>query len=1309
MERYEFSEGSSDKFWEVAVQGCELIVQYGRIGTQGQRKDKTFTSTDLAEKEKAKLVKEKTGKGYKLVGNSGSVPASAPVTAPVKAKAQPVAPASAPAKAEVASPVIAEPVAAPAPVKAAPLPLVPDDGTRLVQGTPLPTRTRPGPASDKTPAQAWASVQERVRTRLDPAQGGVSPAHRGALESMLETPLAGVPAEQAARWVRVLAESFAPGMGFSNRDRYGSYKALVNDFVLALIDGRNADYLIRLLVALEDKSDKSNRNHYVASSWGVAVCPALRAALVRAPEEAYQAVLDWALSASAAQKNPQRDALWSFILADDRAGQTHALQALQVLQTAVENGVDVGDEVCFVPLLAECPRGADPSWFKRRNYLFYFSYSWVDSADIAATVSAVAQAQGVSPAPVLDWLLYYATEHDRTVLACALLDTRESEALSIVLAMSHDKWVRAALDQALDVHPRWLFRELLAGYSPGRSEPTIKTRLMKLSQRFERATLNEWIADLGERCQQSLEKLLASEARLATHDELPRVLKAPPWRKTKGKVRTDLVLELRPVETSFVFEMPEEARKALVLAERERVWSRVKQITTVPAVLAKVSEEEASLTKRNNRPIPAFETPLPVRTASETDVGEWVAKRATQLLKAGFADYRHPYNDLIGAMPVLPDEIAMRLWQQTDFMRSSYARADEEVMLARFGERALPGFLGILAADPISALAAAQAADTSTIAPFAARAFLQLKKARADALSWLKKHPRAAAFGLIPDAVGKPGAQRDAAEHGLRWLCANVPQMQAAVDEAVAAYAVQNAQVAEAVQQVLARDPLDQVPSKVAKLPGWFVSASMSRPLLKNGAALPDEAMNALGEMLSFCNSESLYAGIAQLRESCDAESLANFAWDQFSIWLTEGAPGKENWALRALGWLGSDDTARRLTPMIRKWPGEAAHARAVTGLEVLADIGSDVALMHLNGIAEKLKFKGLQEKAREKIAALAEARDLTPEELADRLVPDFDLDERGGLDLDFGPRRFRVGFDEFLKPWVKDEGGVRLKDLPKPNKADDPERAAEASARWSALKKDARAVASLQLARLETLLASGRRIKPAVFDTFFARHPLIRHLAQRLLWGVYADATTPAAPERLFRITEDLVCADVNDEAVQIDFSEEASTAIGLVHPLHLSAEDKAAWGTLFGDYEIAQPFAQLGRDTYALTPEELPLEALKRFAGAKVESKRMRGITARGWRLGDPQDGGGIWWVQRKVCLASGKQVLAILEFSDGLIVGGMDFEDEFQTLGDLTLSDSDGYWSRTSKYKFAELDVVMASEILRDLTQLVDAAKT
>jgi len=67
-----------------------------------------------------------------------------------------------------------------------------------------------------------------------------------------------------------------------------------------------------------------------------------------------------------------------------------------------------------------------------------------------------------------------------------------------------------------------------------------------------------------------------------------------------------------------------------------------------------------------------------------------------------------------------------------------------------------------------------------------------------------------------------------------------------------------------------------------------------------------------------------------------------------------------------------------------------------MTALDVLAAIGTDVALMMLNGIAQKLKFKGLQDKAREKIQSIAEARGLTTEELEDRLAPDLGLVNKG-------------------------------------------------------------------------------------------------------------------------------------------------------------------------------------------------------------------------------------------------------------------------------------------------------------------------
>src|SRR5690606_3701503 len=203
----------------------------------------------------------------------------------------------------------------------------------------------------------------------------------------------------------------------------------------------------------------------------------------------------------------------------------------------------------------------------------------------------------------------------------------------------------------------------------------------------------------------------------------------------------------------------------------------------------------------------------------------------------------------------------------------------------------------------------------------------------------------------------------------------------------------------------------------------------------------------------------------------------------------------KEAWAMTTLGLVGDDETARRITPLLRAWPGESQHKRAVTGLSVLEGIGTDLALMQLNGIATKVKFKALQEAAKEKIQAIAENRGLSTEELADRLAPDLGLAADGTMELDFGPRRFTVGFDEALKPYVRDEEGKRLKDLPKPRQSDDAALAKEAVAAWKALRKDARAIAAQQVLRLEIAMCTQRRWELAVFEQFLAGHPLVKNL----------------------------------------------------------------------------------------------------------------------------------------------------------------------------------------------------------------------
>jgi DNA ligase-1 len=65
--RFEFVEGGSSKFWEISVGGSEHTVRFGRIGTQGQTKTKSFATEAAAEADAAKLIAEKTKKGYSEV------------------------------------------------------------------------------------------------------------------------------------------------------------------------------------------------------------------------------------------------------------------------------------------------------------------------------------------------------------------------------------------------------------------------------------------------------------------------------------------------------------------------------------------------------------------------------------------------------------------------------------------------------------------------------------------------------------------------------------------------------------------------------------------------------------------------------------------------------------------------------------------------------------------------------------------------------------------------------------------------------------------------------------------------------------------------------------------------------------------------------------------------------------------------------------------------------------------------------------------------------------------------------------------
>ncbi|GGU45025.1 DUF4132 domain-containing protein [Lentzea flava] len=633
--------------------------------------------------------------------------------------------------------------------------------------------------------------------------------------------------------------------------------------------------------------------------------------------------------------------------------------------------------------------------------------------------------------------------------------------------------------------------------------------------------------------------------------------------------------------------------------------------------------------------------------------------------------FRHAPEEL--ARPLLADWVPVDTWRGEIWGRS---------IAARFELDALPALRRVAAAAPRTNGVILLPYAAPEVAELMADWLVRLKSARAFAVEWLARHRETAARLLIPAALGAAGPRRHNAEFALRHL-----HLETGVDVIAVATSLQP-QAGAAIRTLMEADPLDVLPPKLPAI-DWTRPHLLPQVLLADRtAALSTEAAANLLLTAALSTPDAIYPGLPLAAEACDRESLAEFAWAVFGRWQDLDAPPKDSWALTALGWFGTDATVRRLAPVIRAWPGESGHAKAVTGLDVLARIGTEVALSHLNSIAERVKFKGLKTRAQEKIAQIAAELGLSRDQLADRLVPRLGLDDSASLVIDYGPRQFTVGFDEQLKPYVLDQDGKPRKDLPKPGAKDDQSRAPLEHKRFSTLKKDVRTIASDQIHRLERAMVNQRTWTAEEFHTVLAGHPLLWHLVRRLVW--LTDESTS------FRLAEDRTLATAADT----EFTLPPNATVRVAHPVDL-ADTLKAWGDIFADYEILQPFPQLIRPTHAFTPAEPEIPQLREYLNRAAPVGRILGLTTRGWVRGAPQDNGVENWVTRP--LPSGGALVATLD--PGIATGAVDIYPEVKFSAIWFSETGEGTWPppNDNTQTGIAIDPITASELLSELESL------
>ncbi|MDF2694337.1 MAG: Molybdate metabolism regulator, partial [Labilithrix sp.] len=646
---------------------------------------------------------------------------------------------------------------------------------------------------------------------------------------------------------------------------------------------------------------------------------------------------------------------------------------------------------------------------------------------------------------------------------------------------------------------------------------------------------------------------VGAEGPTAKPDDLPPVLRDPPWRATKSTEKPIVVDGLAPLGLDL-------ERVALVRPPTPFAATHVRDMTV--AELAAWKKEAA---------------------AGETIHADYQYRQ----LRLGTWEYLR-----------IPDHEGLWAWNE----KNGYLHAGPLAWVERHGLAALPGFL---ARDWVRWLAyegydeyvdAVWSLVAPRTAPMVARVASR-KRWRRVANTWLVEHAEVAALGLIPDALSDRKEPRAHAEAALLMLARHGKDD--IVRKAAKAY---GEQARRGIEVLLARDPL-AIASSVPKPPDFLHVGELPRVKTRAGQVLDEAALGALVEMLQLGTVEDPYLGIELVRQACDVASLGDLAIELAEQWVIGDAPGRHEWMLHAVVHFRSDRGTRRVAELAREWAYKNL-AKAERACGALAADGSDLALMHLAHIAETTRFDTLKKTAGELVRDAAAARGLTEAELGDRTVPDAGLGPSGTIELSYGERVLVVGCDASLRPVVREKTKTGLgppeRSLPRPLKTDDAAKVKEARERFDQLKKDLGTIGQRQARRLERAMVEGRTWPVADFEARIVAHPLLRHLAVALVW----ESVPPNGEVRTFRVAEDGSFADARDGRIDLA----AETSVRLAHPVR-TPELVELWSTVFADYEIVQPFEQLGRGRHAPTPTEKKEARLESAGAITVPARTLLG----------------------------------------------------------------------------------------------------
>jgi len=274
-----------------------------------------------------------------------------------------------------------------------------------------------------------------------------------------------------------------------------------------------------------------------------------------------------------------------------------------------------------------------------------------------------------------------------------------------------------------------------------------------------------------------------------------------------------------------------------------------------------------------------------------------------------------------------------------------------------------------------------------------------------------------------------------------------------------------------------------------------------------------------------------------------------------------------------------------------------------------LSRMTNDVTLQCLHNLLPQVMHRSLHRKVQDALQALASQHHLSVEQLSDQLVPSHGLNAQAqrSWSMDDFWVHLRIAPEGHLELAVVDSAGNSRHSVPK--------RVRDAHAEvWQEILSEKRKLGKTlvsQKQRLETAMVEGRCWSFKDWSETFGNHPILAHLARRLVWTVLSGEgikLTDVLPQ-----VEDNVW--LNASAASVPISPDSS--LRLAHPVEITPEKHSAWQQYIVHRHIVQPFKQVFREIYIPTPVELENgDYSERFAGHQVSARHLYALTRTcGW----------------------------------------------------------------------------------------------